>query len=416
MDQIVRASAEANAFSGAVLVARDDQVLLDRGYGLANREWRISNDGDVKFRLGSITKQFTAAAIMILHERGLVDLDAPIKTWLPNAPQAWDGVTVRRLLAHTAGVPNFTSFDDFQSTKALPATIDSLIARFRDRPLDFQPGEGRRYSNSGYVLLTAVIERASGKSYADFLSETVFQPLGMNDTGYDSNAAVLPRRASGYTPTASGMINAEYWDMSIPQGAGGLYSTSHDLLKWERGLFGGRVLRPASLKLMTTPVRDRYAFGVFAAETEGNTTIAHSGGLNGFNTFMAYDPDRRITVIVLGNLNGTAPDLLGGSLMALAREDMRHERGGAPLTASSLQDYAGVYDLAPSASISITAVNGGLVSQASGQDVVPLDTKSGDAFVLRGGDARITFTRDASGAVAGLILHQDGRDRVASKS
>jgi CubicO group peptidase (beta-lactamase class C family) len=319
MKRIVRASTEADAFSGAVLVARDGQILLDKGYGLANREWQIPNDGDTKFRLESITKQFTAVVIMILHERGAVDLDAPVKIWLPDAPSAWDQVTVRCLLAHTAGVPNFTRFDDFQSTKALPATIDSLIARFRDRPLDFRPDEGRKYSNSGYVLLTAVIEKASGKSYADFLSETVFQPLGMRDTGYDCNAAVLPRRASGYTPTANGVINAEHWDMSIPQGAGGLYSTSHDLLKWEQGLFGGRVLRPASLTLLTTPVRDGYAFGVFAIKVEGNTTIAHSGGLNGFNTFMAYDPDRRTTVIVLGNLNGDAPDWLGGSLMALAQ-------------------------------------------------------------------------------------------------
>ncbi|WP_343698383.1 serine hydrolase [Caulobacter sp.] len=416
MDRIVRASAEANAFSGSVLVARDGQVLLDKGYGLANREWLIPNDSDTKFRLGSITKQFTAVAIMILHERGLVDLDAPVKTWAPDAPKAWDAVTVRRLLAHTAGIPNFTSFDDFQSTKALPTTIDSLIARFRDRPLDFQPGEGRKYSNSGYVLLTAVIEKVSGKSYADFLSETVFQPLGMSSTGYDRNAVILPRRASGYTPTASGVINAEHWDMSIPQGAGGLYSTTHDLLKWEQGLFGGRVLRPASLKLLTTPVRDGYAFGVFAVETEGNTTIAHSGGLHGFNTFMAYDPARRLTVVVLGNLNGPAPDLLGGSLLALAREDAGSKRGAALPAASNLQDYAGAYELTPSTSIAISAVNGGLVSQVSGQGVVPLDAKSGDVFGLPGGDARITFTRDASGAVAGLILSQDGQDRIAGKS
>jgi len=216
MDRIVRNSADANEFSGSVLVARDGQVLLDRGYGLANREWLIPNDGETKFRLGSITKQFTAVAIMILNERGLVDLDAPVKTWLPDAPASWDQVTVRRLLAHTAGVPNFTSFDDFEATKTLPVTVDGLIAKFRDRPLDFQPGEDRKYSNSGYVLLTAVIEKASGKSYADFLAETVFQPLGMSDTGYDTHAAILPRRASGYAPKAGGVVNADYWDMSIP--------------------------------------------------------------------------------------------------------------------------------------------------------------------------------------------------------
>jgi CubicO group peptidase (beta-lactamase class C family) len=419
MDQIVRTSAEANEFSGAVLVARDGQILLDRGYGFANREWLIPNDGDTKFRLGSITKQFTAVAIMILNERGLVDLDAPVKTWLPDAPASWDTVTVRRLLAHTAGVPNFTSFNDFQAQKTLPVTVDGLIKRFRDRPLDFQPGEGRKYSNSGYVLLTAVIEKASGQSYADFLAKNVFQPLGMSDSGYDRNATILPRRASGYAPAAGGVVNADYWDMSIPQGAGGLYSTTHDLLKWERGLYGGRLLRPASLTLLTTPVRDRYAFGVFVVEAGGDTTIAHSGGLDGFNTYMAYDPARRLTVIVLGNLNGPAPDSLGASLLALARDGtatLQAKQRPAAIAPATLQDYVGVYDLTPTASITLSVANGHLVSQATGQKAISLDPKSSDVFVLRGADVQITFTRDASGAVAGLILYQAGHDRVARKT
>lgn len=419
MDRIVQASADANEFSGSVLVARDGEVMLDRGYGFANREWLVPNDGETKFRLGSITKQFTAVAIMILNERGLVDLDAPVKTWLPDAPAAWDQVTVRRLLAHTAGVPNFTSFDDFQNTKTLPVTVDGLIARFQDHPLDFQPGEGRKYSNSGYVLLTAIIEKASGKSYADFLAETIFQPLAMSDTGYDTHAAILAHRASGYAPKADGVVNADYWDMSIPQGAGGLYSTTHDLLKWEQGLFGGRLLRPASLTLLTTPVRDQYAFGVFAVQAGGNTTIAHSGGLDGFNTYMAYDPVRRMTVIVLGNLNGPAPDSLGASLLALAREGTVAQGGDArpaTLSAEALQAYAGVYDLSPTSSITVSVENDRLMSRVTGQDEIELDPVSGDVFLLSEDDARITFTRDASGAVEGLIQYQDGRDSLARKT
>ena len=416
MDQIVRTSAEAGEFSGSVLVARDGQVLLDQGYGLANREWLIPNASDTKFRLGSITKQFTAVAIMVLNERGQVDLDAPVKTWVPDAPAAWDQVTVRHLLAHTAGVPNFTSFPEFQSQKSLPVTVDSLIASFRDRPLDFQPGEGRKYSNSGYVLLTAVIEKASGQSFADFLSEAVFMPLGMSDSGYDTHAAILPRRASGYAPADGGVVNADYWDMSIPQGAGGLYSTTHDLLKWEQGLFGGRVLNPASLKLLTTPVRDQYAFGVFVTEAGGNTTIAHSGGLDGFNTYMANDPARRMTVIVLGNLNGPAPDSLGASLLALAREGTAAEQRAATPTPEMLADYSGVYDLTPTSSITVSVENGRLMSQLTGQDAVALNSESADVFLLNDVDGRLIFTRDASGAVAGLILNQADRDRLAPKA
>ena len=418
MDEVVRASFEADEFTGAVLVARDGEVLLDRGYGFANREWSVPNDGDTKFRLGSVTKQFTAVAIMLLNERGLVDLDAPVKTYLPDAPAAWDGVTVRHLLTHTAGVPNFTDFDDYGASKTLPATIDSLIARFRDRPLDFQPGEGWSYSNSGYILLTAIVEKASGKSYAEFVAETLFQPLGMADSGYDSHAAVLPRRASGYAPTARGIVNADYIDMSIPQGAGALYSTTRDLLKWEQGLFGGRLLTPASLALLTTPVRNQYAFGLAVTQAGGNTTIAHSGGIEGFNTHMAWDPDRRMTVIVLGNLNGPGSDQVAGSLMALARGEtvtLASERQAVAVAPEVLRSYEGVYELAPTFAITISVVDGKLMAQATGQDAFELHPESENRFFLTVVDAQITFTRDDAGAVDGLILHQGGRDSPAPR-
>ena len=418
MDEVVRASFEADEFTGAVLVARDGEVLLDRGYGFANREWSVPNDGDTKFRLGSVTKQFTAVAIMLLNERGLVDLDAPVKTYLPDAPDAWDGVTVRHLLTHTAGVPNFTDFDDYGASKTLPATIDSLIGRFRDRPLDFQPGEGWSYSNSGYILLTAIVEKASGKSYAEFVAETLFQPLGMADSGYDSHAAVLPRRASGYAPTARGIVNADYIDMSIPQGAGALYSTTRDLLKWEQGLFGGRLLTPASLALLTTPVRNQYAFGLAVTQAGGNTTIAHSGGIEGFNTHMAWDPDRRMTVIVLGNLNGPGSDQVAGSLMALARGEtvtLASERQAVAVAPEVLRSYEGVYELAPTFAITISVVDCKLMAQATGQDAFELHPESENRFFLTVVDAQITFTRDAAGAVDGLILHQGGRDSPAPR-
>ena len=418
MDEVVRASVEAEEFSGSVLVARDGEILLDRGYGFANREWSIPNDGDTKFRLASVSKQFTAVAIMILNERGLVDLDAPVKTYLPDAPAAWDGVTIRHLLTHTSGVPSFTDFDDYEATKTRPATIDSLIARFRDHPLDFQPGEGWTYSNSGYVLLTAVVEKASGKSYADFVAEALFQPLGMNDSGYDSHAAILPHRASGYAPTARGFVNADYVDMSIPQGAGALYSTTHDLLKWEQGLFGGRLLRPESLTLLTTPVRNQYAFGLTVKEKDGDTTVAHSGGIEGFNTYMAYDPARRTTVIVLGNLNGPGPDQVGGSLLALARGQtviLPGERQAFTVAPEVLRAYEGVYELSPTFAITVSVVDDKLMAQATGQSAFELHAEAADAFFLRVVDAQVTFTRDASGAVDGLILHQGGRDMPAPR-
>lgn len=413
MEQLIRASVDRDEFAGSVLVARDGQVLLDRGYGLANREWGVPNDGDTKFRLASVSKQFTAVAALLLSERGLLDLDAPVKTWLPDAPATWDGVTMRRLLNHTAGIPDFTRFDDYEARKTQAATLDALIARFRDRPLDFQPGEKWAYSNSGYILATAVIEKASGQPYAAFVADNLFAPLGMNDSGYDGHAPVLLRRASGYAPTARGVVNADYIDMSIPQGAGGLYSTTRDLLKWEQGLFGGKLLRPQSLAQLTTPDRNSYALGLIVAKAGGDDIISHSGGIEGFNTYLAYDAANRTTVVVLGNLNGPAPDQIGSSLMTLARGGtitLNAERQAVALSPEAMQAYEGVYELAPTFALTVSVVDGKLMVQATGQSALEMAAESTDAFFLRAVDAQITFTRDASGAIEGLVLHQGGRD------
>jgi len=418
MDQVIRASLDKGEFSGSVLVAHEGQILLDQGYGLANREWDIPNASDTKFRIASVSKQFTAVAILLLNERGQLDINAPIKTYLPDAPAAWDRVTVRHLLTHTSGIVNFTSFDDFATLRALPATSESLIARFRDKPLEFTPGEKMSYSNSGYVLLTAIIERVSGKDYAVFLKDNLFQPLAMNDSGFDTPAVILPHRASGYSLTGDGVVNADYIDMSVSQGAGGLYSTTRDLLKWEQGLFGGKVLRPQSLTLLTTPFLKDYAMGLGVSRSDGDTIIGHSGDIYGFSSFMAYDTTKQMTVIVLGNINGPIPEQLGKNLLTLARGGtvtLPNERQAVTVAADALAAYQGVYQLAPGFSLTISAVDGKLMAQATGQGPKELIAEKTDHYFLRDVDAQISFTRDASGAVDSLILHQGGREMPAKK-
>lgn len=418
MDAIVRADADKGGFMGVVLVARDGDILFDKGYGSANLEWKIANDGDTKFRLGSVTKQFTGAAILLLQERGKVKLDAPIKTYLPDVPVAWDKVTVRNLLTHSSGIPNFTSFDDYAKLKTLAATTDSLIARFRDKPLDFQPGEKYAYSNSGYILLTAIVEKASGQPYAAFLADNIFKPLGMTDTGYDSHATIIPRRAAGYSPSPQGVVNTDYLDMTIPQGAGALYSTSHDLLKWQRGLFGGKLLKPDSLKAYLTPFKDNYALGVTVVTADGSTTVSHGGGIEGFNTWLGYDPDRKLTVVVLANLNGDAPGRLGQAMFTLARGGkvtLASERQSVSLAPEALQAYVGTYDIAPTFGITIRAEGGKLIAQATGQDPIEMLAEKPDHFFFRTVDAELVFTRDAQGRITGATLHQGGRQMPAKR-
>ncbi|MEC8533533.1 MAG: serine hydrolase, partial [Pseudomonadota bacterium] len=241
-------------------------------------------------------------------------------------------------------------------------------------------------------------------------------PLGMADSGYDRHDRILPRRASGYATEASGVVNADYVDMSIPLGAGALYSTTHDLLKWEQALFGGRVLKPQSLTALTTPVRNGYALGL--AATPDRKLVWHNGAIEGFNTYMAYAPDDRIAVIVLANLNGQAPDKLGPDLMTLARGGtvtLASERRAVTLPPEALAAYVGVYSLSPTFALTITAAEGGLKVQATGQPAFELKAQGDDAFFLTEVDAQITFTRDAEGRVDGLVLHQGGRDMPAKR-
>ncbi|MBV8864622.1 MAG: beta-lactamase family protein [Acidobacteriaceae bacterium] len=316
MQQIIESYVADHKFMGSVLVARGDHILLDKGYGSANLEWSIPNSPTTKFRLGSITKQFTAACVLLLQERGKVKVSDPVKKYMPNAPTAWDKITIYHVLTHTSGIPNFTGFKDYTDLEAKSTTPEKLVERFRDKPLEFEPGTKWKYSNSGYALLGYLVEKITGQTYQQFLEQNIFTPLGMKDSGYDSNSSIIMHRASGYTPSGHGIVNAGYIDMTIPFSAGALYSTTEDLLRWERGLFGGRVLKPASLKQMTTPFKQDYAFALMVKQVNGRKEIDHGGGIEGFNTELAYWPDDQLTVIVLGNLNSGAPGELAGQLAA----------------------------------------------------------------------------------------------------
>ena len=223
--QYMDAAVKVDGFSGSVLVSRGGETLFARGYGLANIELGVPNTPRTKFRIGSITKQFTAMAVMVLAEQGKLELDDPIGKYVEDAPKTWEKVTIHHLLTHTSGVFDFSSAPDFEKLMAQPDTVPSLIARFRDRPLDFPPGEKCVHSNSGYILLGAVIEKASRMSYEAFLNEAIFGPLGLRDTGYDHSETILPNRAAGYERAGYELQNAPYHHMSQPYAAGALYST-----------------------------------------------------------------------------------------------------------------------------------------------------------------------------------------------
>jgi CubicO group peptidase (beta-lactamase class C family) len=312
LDQIVQAAVDNGTFMGAVLVARENDILLDKGYGMANLEWRIPNTSTTKFRVGSITKQFTAAAILLLEERGRLTVDDPIRKHLADVPPEWNVITIRHLLTHTSGIANYTALPENQKLKAFGATPTTILSVVRDRPLDFSPGEKMLYSNTGYIALGAIIEKLSGQSYGAFVQDNFFTPLKMADSGVDSNGAIVERRASGYTPSPNGPMNAGFIDMTAAHAAGSLASTTAALLKWERALLGGKVLSVASLQKMTTAFKDDYAFGLYVRERQGRKVVEHPGSINGFNAAMSYYPESRVTVIVLATTR-RAPSRLASS-------------------------------------------------------------------------------------------------------
>jgi CubicO group peptidase (beta-lactamase class C family) len=419
MEQVVQSYVSSKQFMGSVLVARGETVLLDKGYGFANLEWDIPNSPTTKFRLGSVTKQFTAASIFLLEERGKLKVDDPVKKYMPDAPSAWDKVTIYNLLTHTSGIPSFTGFPDYESTEAIPTTPEKLVARFRDKPLEFQPGEKWNYSNSGYALLGYLIEKISGESYAKFVQDNIFTPLGMKDSGYDSNTAIIPHRAAGYTPGADGPQNTGFIHMSIPFSAGALYSTTEDLLRWEQGLFGGKVLSPASLQKMTTPFLHDYACGLGVSTVRGRKLIDHGGGIEGFSTQLSYYPEDKLTVVVLGNLNGSAPGEIAASMAALAHGEaveLPSERKEVTLAPKILEQYVGTYELAPKINMMITLEGGQLISQVTGQGKVPLFATSETKFFPKVVNAEIEFGKDDKGAVTYLVLHQGGHDTEAPRT
>jgi CubicO group peptidase (beta-lactamase class C family) len=418
MEQVIQSFVAGKQFMGSVLVARGNDKLLDKGYGYADLEWNVPDSPKTKYRLGSVTKQFTAASILLLQEHAKLNVHDPVRKYMPDAPAAWDKVTILNLLTHTSGIPNFTDFPDYESFARVPHTPEQLVKRFRDKPLDFQPGEKWQYSNSGYALLGYLIEKISGQSYQEFLEENVFKPMGMMESGYDSNFAIIPERASGYSRFGDGFNNASYVNMTVPFAAGGLYSTTGDLLRWEQSLFGGKLLSPASLKEMTTPFKNDYAFGLEVRALNGRKVIEHAGGIDGFNTVLAYYPEDKLTVVVLANLEGSAAGEISRDLGTLAEGGkviLSSERKVVHIDPKVFDGYVGSYQLAPNFILKVTRDGDRFITQATGQGPVEIFPENDHDFFAKAIDAQITFVTDKQGRATELVLHQGGRDQHAKR-
>jgi len=307
IDDLVALYHNYGQFNGAALVAENGKVIYKKGVGLANMEWNIPNEPDTKFRLGSITKQFTATLILQLVEQGKIKLDGKVSDYLPDyRKDTGSKMTIHHLLSHTSGVPNYTAQAGFfENVSRNPFKVDDFVKKYASGDLEFEPGAKFNYSNSGYFLLGAIIEKVTGQPYEKVLQEKILDPVGMKNTGYDHYGTILGKRAAGYVKTPRGYENAPYLDMTIPYAAGSLYSTVEDLFLWDQALYGDKVLSAASKELMFKPNLRDYGYGFAITKTTLGPNkivvpvIAHDGGINGFNTtIVRMVGDKRLIVLL----------------------------------------------------------------------------------------------------------------------
>jgi CubicO group peptidase (beta-lactamase class C family) len=411
MDAVVQSFVSNGTFSGAVLVARGSDVVFSKGYGLARVERKSANSAATRFRVASITKQFTAAAILMLAERGRLTLDDPVKKHLPNAPASWDAMTILHLLSHTAGFQGLATPPPARVPIESPdRSLEGFVTAAMTHALEFAPGGTFNYTNSGYFVLGHLIEKLSGRSYERFIQEDILTPLGLKDTGLAS-AANVDTYARFYNASPNGPVESELPDRVVPNSAAGFYSTAEDLLRWQTALYGGKVISLSSLEKMTTRGKGDYGLGVYVRSVAGLKVFNHGGGAPAFAN-LSYFPDSRTSVAVLGNINVSPGHELAALLGTLAHGQpvtLASERKTIALPADVLAKYAGVYQ-GDGGQTFVVAIEGAQLAVGPGgqQRSVPLRAESETRFFIRELNIQVEFVRDAGGAVTELIVHQGG--------
>jgi CubicO group peptidase (beta-lactamase class C family) len=418
VDEYVNAYMKMGRFSGSIFIAQNGNVLVSKGYGMANYEHDVPNTPQTKFRLGSITKQFTSMAIMQLQEKGMLNVDDAVSKYIPDYSETGKKITIYHLLTHTSGIPNFTSFPDYVTTMMIPSPVEKIVERFKDKPLEFEPGEKFSYSNSGYVLLGYIIEKVTGASYEKYIQENIFQPLNMKDTGYDHYTTLLKHRAAGYDLTDDGPANADYIDMTIPHAAGALYSTVEDLYTWDRALYTEKLVSKSSLNKIFTPFKNNYGYGWGITTLFNRTCTRHGGGINGFRSDIIRFVDDDACVIVLSNIDSAPVNRIGTDLAAILfgeKYELPREKKAISVEPEILDTYVGEYEVSPEFHIYITKENGQLYAAAPGHTKAKMYAESETEFFLRIADVAFTFVINEQGEITQLILHMDGEDSPAKK-
>ncbi len=419
VDAYVKPYLDIGGFNGTILIAKGGKVLLSKGYGMANYELGVPNTPQTKFHIASVSKTFTATAIMLLQERGLLSVNDPLTKFIPDYPNG-NKITVHHLLTNTSGIPSINNFPDYDAWSKFPHTPEDLIEKFKNKPLDFNPGaRGYTESNGNYNLLAYIIEKLSGKSYGEFLAENIFAPLDMKDSGHDGRPeAILNNRANGYVPAGiSELKNAPYLDWSIKIGNGSIYSTTEDLYKWDRSLYTEKILKKASIEKMFSE-----GYGWFDSKRFNRRAIRMNGRSPGFQSEIQRYIDDDVCVIVLGNNYAPTSSLIAEGLAAITlNEKYEIPRIAKPvkLDQKLLDRYVGRYQFGsdffvPGGIYNIERRNNQLFMVAKGLNSA-LTPQSETEFFNRSFWNNIIFVKNDKGEVTNLLWRYGGGDYQADK-
>ena len=400
----------------AAIVVRKGQTLYRAAFGLANVELGVPLQPNHVFRIGSVTKQFTSAAIMMLAEEGKLAVTDPITKFLPDYPTQGKTITVEHLLTHTSGIQSYTDMPKWRNMFRQDMSLTELIDLFKNEPMQFEPGARWRYNNSGYILLGAIIEKVSGKKYADFVQERIFTPLGMKDTRYDVTDQVIPRRAAGYGRAGDRIVNAQYLSMTQPYAAGALMSTVDDLAKWDTALTAGRLVNADSLAKSFASYTlaggngSGYGYGWSIGRYEGLAVQEHGGGIHGFRSHVLRIPSDGVYVAVLSNLAGAglSPELLARKAASIAIGKPPANPPAIALTADQLDDYVGRYRTVAGTHHAVTREGTRVFVQPAGGERLEVFPAAGDVLFEKDGFLRLRFEREAGGQAARLIVDNWG--------
>jgi D-alanyl-D-alanine carboxypeptidase len=411
MDKVAGDVYKPDIPGAAIIVVKNEKVIFRKGYGLANLELNVPIRPEMVFRLGSITKQFTAVSIMMLAEQGKLSLQDDITKFFPDYPTGGKKITIENLLTHTSGIKDYLG-------KLWPERMrqdmrpEKLIDLFKNDGLEFEPGARESYSNSNYVLLGVIIEKLSGKEYGQFIEDNIFKPLGMKHSYYERVQEIIPDRVSGYARVSEGFVNAAYISMPQLYAAGGLCSSVDDLALWDAAVYSDKLLKRNSWERLFTPYKlangetSTYAFGWAISQFEGRAIASHTGGIPGFTTYVLHMPEDHIYVAILSN-DRTAevqPEYVARRLATIAIGKPISEPKLIKLEAKVLDKYVGQYQASTGERATVRQDGDKLFEQGEGDPEVELFPTSDGTFIVKAFDAQITFVEDAQGKVTGLII------------